>query len=174
MDTASEEQSEQAPDGDLSLRDAAELYEVSVRTLAQRLRACEVAGYKTRGAAGREWRVPQQALEVAGYRRRPDSAHAGTGTDALDRLRQDLAVARRLAAAERRRADDLDRRLGHALLEAGRLRTALAAATGAPEATGAALEPDAARWLKAALTSGAALRRDARTSLPDVPRQIHV
>ena len=45
-------------------------------------------------------------------------------------LRGELAAAQRRAQAERRRADDLDRRLGHALLQCGQLRAALAAATG--------------------------------------------
>ena len=170
MKIASQEHQEQAPDGDLSLRDAARLYDVSARALAQQMRFGVLAGYKTRGAAGREWRVSRTSMEDEGYRRR-GATGLMTHADELSRLREDLAAAQRLAAAERRRADDLDRRLGHALLESGRLRTALAAATGDAQATEAALDADAARWLIAAVTGGSGPRRRSGLSVGGVPTQ---
>lgn len=173
MYTASQEHLDQAPDGDLSLRDAARLYDVSARALAQQMRFGVLAGYKTRGAAGREWRVSRTIMEDAGYRRRCTTGLT-TQADELSRLRDDLAAAQRLAASERRRADDLDRRLGHALLESGRLRSALAAATGEAQPTEAALDADAARWLIAAVTGGSGTRRRTGLSGGDVPAQSRV
>ncbi len=100
-----------------------------------------------------------------GYRRR--SALVGSSDDdghELVRLRHELAAAQRAAGAERRRADDLDRRVGHALLECGRLREALAAATGEQQATETDLDRVTANWLLNAITSGATLRREADAS----------
>jgi len=121
------------PPSDLTLQHAAALYAVSARTLAQHVRCGQLPAYKTAGATGREWRVKKEALSAAyPYRQQP-------GADAPEhplvvQLRGELVAARRAAAAERRRAENADRRLGHALLECGRLRTALAAATGTQNA----------------------------------------
>ncbi len=147
---------------DLTLREAAELYDVTVKTLALHLRCEQLVGYKSRGATGREWRVTRDAQDNAGYRRRPASADRENDDDVeLVRLRLELAAAQRAAGAQRRRADDLDRRLGHALLECGQLRQALAAATGEQQATETDLDPGAARWLLDAVASGSTLRREA-------------
>ena len=115
------------PACDLSLHEAAAVYAVSARTLAQHIRCGQLPAYKTAGATGREWRVTREALAVA-YELR-QLAEAPEHPLVLQ-LRRELDAARRAAAAERRRAEDADRRLGHALLECGRLRTALAVATG--------------------------------------------
>jgi len=129
MDAAGHLSVHDEPANDLTLRDAAALHAVSARTLAQHIRCGRLPAYKTAGATGREWRVTKESLSAAyPYRQQP-------GADAPEhplvvQLRRELDAARRAAAAERRRAEDADRRLGHALLECGRLRTALAAATG--------------------------------------------
>jgi predicted DNA-binding transcriptional regulator YafY len=131
---------------DLTLREAAELYDVTVKTLVQHLRCGQLVGYKSRGAAGREWRVTRDALDDAGYRLRAQAAGAALSEgNELAQLRQQLDTAKRTASAERRRADDLDRRLGHALLECARLRAALAAATGEQDETPSALDSGSAR-----------------------------
>ncbi len=109
--------------------------------------------------------MTRDALDDAGYRRR--SASVGCDNDDRDelvRLRHELAAAQRAAGAERRRADDLDRRLGHALLECGRLREALAAAIGEQQALETDLDAVSARWLVNAITGGATLRREADAS----------
>ena len=117
------------PAGDLTLHDAAALYAVSARTLAQHIRCGQLPAYKTAGATGREWRVSQDDLVAAGYPlRQPPGATDAPESPRVVQLRRELEAARRAAAAERRRAEDADRRLGHALLECGRLRTALATA----------------------------------------------
>ena len=136
-------------DADLTLHDAALRYDVTARTLAQHIRCGQLPAYKTRGTTGREWRVTPAALRAAGYRLRPAAPQDPAADDPLvAELRRELALARRTAAAERRRADDLDRRLGHAQLECGHLRTALAAATGQEQdPADADLDTPTARWL---------------------------
>ncbi len=161
MDSASPEHGQQEPPAALTLHEAAGLYDVTVKTLSLHLRCGRLSGYKARGAAGREWRVTADAMDQAGYRRRAESvgvldeeAVSGRDGQELVRLRQELAVAKRASLAERRRADDLDRRLGHAQMECGRLRAALAAATGADAPSEPQLDADAAGWLIAAVTAG--------------------
>ena len=122
-----------APAQDLSLHDAALAYEISARTLAQHVRCGQLPAYKTHGVTGRQWRITREALDAAGYRPRPMPATAAEEDPLVTRLRRELVTSRRAVAAERRRADDLDRHLGHALLECGRLRAQLTAAT-SPEA----------------------------------------
>ncbi len=115
---------------DLSLQEAAELYDLALRTLGNRVRVGEIEAYKTRGPWGAEWRVRAQALEAFGYQRRPALATPTPGCISSERfedLERQLATARRAIAAERNRAEEADRRLGKALLETGRLRAALAA-----------------------------------------------
>lgn len=144
---------------DLTLREAAELYQVTVKTLAHHLRCGQLLGHKTGGATGREWRVTRGALDDAGYRARADGAAEGSpAAEEVARLREDLRAARRAVSAERRRADDLDRRLGHALLECGRLRTALTLAAGGQEPAEPDLDPGTARWLITAITGGATIQ----------------
>jgi len=137
------------PLSDLTLHQAAELYAVSARTLAQHIRCGRLPACKTTGAHGREWRVTRGALAAAGYLpRQPAAAGDVAEPPLVGQLRREASAARRSAAAERRRAEDADRRLGHALLECGRLRAALAAAT-APQGacTQADLDSAEARWV---------------------------
>lgn len=122
---------------DLSLQEAADLYEVALATLARKVRLGQVSAYKIRGPWGREWRVSRHAMEAAGYRRRPPAAESTDPRVAA--LEQQVAHLRRVVAAERYRADRADRELGSVMLECGRLRSALARAQG--------VEPDApAAW----------------------------
>jgi excisionase family DNA binding protein len=135
--------------GDLTLHEAAALYAVSARTLAQHIRCGQLPAYKAAGATGREWRVNRDDLVAAGYLPRPP-APVAVEPPLVTELRRELSTARRAAAAERRRADDLDRRLGHAMLEAGRLRAALPAATGESHRPSVDLESQSARSLVSA------------------------
>ena len=153
----------EGPECDLSLHDAAQLYEISARTLAQHIRCGQLPAYKTHGATGRHWRITREALDAAGYRPRPAPVQTTAEDLVVSRLRQELATARRSAAAERRRADDLDRRLGHALLQCGQLRTALAEATGQTPPAEVDLDAGTARWLISAITGS---RADARHAPP--------
>ena len=119
------------PVSDLTLSEAAALYAVSARTLAQHIRYGQLPAYKTSGATGREWRVASPDLAAAGNPPRPrTSVEEAAEQPLVMQLRRELTAARRAAAAERRKAEDAYRCLGHALLECGRLREALAAATG--------------------------------------------
>ncbi len=142
---------------ELTLRQAADLKRVTVKTLSLRPRCGQLAGYELRGASGREWRVTMNAMDVAGYARRDEDA--GDHGEEFVRLRQEVTIPRRAAAADRRRADDLDRRLGHALLECGRLRSALAAETGEQPPTEPELDAGTARWLISAVTGGSTFER---------------
>ena len=134
-------------EADLTLHDAAALYAVSPRTLAQHIRCGQLPAYKTAGATGRQWRVTREALDAAGYpvRMPPEDP-------LVAELRRELSAARRSAAAERRRAEDADRRLGHAMMECGRLRAALAVANGS-DLPPAEIDLDSAtsRWLVSAV-----------------------
>ena len=151
------------PPVDLTLREAAELYDVTVKTLSQHLRCGQLAGHKSRGATGREWRVTRDALDEAGYQQRVVTGEVAVSeADELVRLRQELGIARRAASAERRRADDLDRRLGHALLECGRLRGALAAAGVEQEPVELDLDAGTARRLMTAVNGGARFQTSRR------------
>jgi excisionase family DNA binding protein len=127
---------ESAGADDLSLQEAAELYEVPYKTLGLRVRYGEIEAYKARGPWGREWRVSREALEAFGYRprevREPGAADQPDDLRA-QRLEKELAAAKRAAAAERNRASAADQRLGEALLECGRLRAALRAVGASPE-----------------------------------------
>ncbi len=113
---------------DYSLSEAAELYELSIRTLGNRLRNGEIPGCKTRGPWGDQWRVTSQALEAFGYQRRQAPQPAvdeDMRTPALAELERELLAARRAAAVERNRADEADRKLSEAMRELGQLRAAL-------------------------------------------------
>ena len=147
------------PAGDLTLRDAAALYAVSARTLAQHIRCGQLPAYRTSGAAGREWRVTREAL--VGYPpRQPPNAAEDPEPPLVAALRRELTAARRAAAAERRRAEDADRRLGHAMLECGRLRAALAAVSREQDtSTAVDLTSGEARELVNALTGTSTAQR---------------
>ncbi len=118
---------------DLSLREAARLYDLSLTTLGRRLRNGEIEAYRSEGPQRGEWRVSAKALEAFGYRRRAASEPVPTeeASDArrINRLEREVLAARRAAAAERRRSDQLSREHDEALTEIARLRAALAAET---------------------------------------------
>lgn len=156
MDRSLRDRTSPEPLSDLTLHDAAALYAVSARTLAQHIRCGRLPAYKTAGATGRQWRVTRDALDAAGYQARvPPTATEEPEHPLVTQLRREVSAARRLAAAERHRAEDLDRRLGHAMLECGRLSAALMAGTGqehrSPEPD---LNPSAANWLVTAVRGG--------------------
>jgi hypothetical protein len=115
-------------DRDLSLQEATQLYEVSLRTLRNRVRCGEIPAYKTRGPWGQEWRVNGRTLEAAEYARRPVVLGTDDGDPRVAALEEELATLRRVVVAERQRADRADGELGYAMLENGRLRSALAKA----------------------------------------------
>ncbi len=118
---------------DLSLQEAAQLYDLSPKTLGRRLRNGEIEAYRSEGPQRGEWRVSAKALEAFGYRRRPASEpvpkEEASDARRLNRLEREVLAARRAAVAERRQSDDLSRRLDQALTEVARLRAALAAET---------------------------------------------
>jgi len=159
--TSSQDREHAEPPSDLTLYDAAEIYAVSARTLAQHIRCGQLPAYKTAGPTGREWRVTRDALDVAGYAARVVPRESDAPEPPLVvALRRSLSAARRSAAAERRRAEDADRRLGHAMLECGRLRAALAAATGeSHRPIEVDLDSKTARWLVDAARGDAHLRQ---------------
>jgi hypothetical protein len=120
--------SEEAPDGDLTLAEAAQQYEVSLRTLRQRVSLGDLPAHKVSGARGKEWRVASSTLHHAGYRLRlVDLTDAGSPSPEVRRLTEALAL-------ERARSADLDQRLGYALLAVGRLRGRLREAGIDPDA----------------------------------------
>lgn len=115
---------------DMSLQEAARLYDLSLPTLGRRIRNGEIEAYKSEGGNRGEWRVTTKALEAFGYKRRsgpaptkPEDTHE---TRKLKQLQRELAAARREAEMQRRRAEQKDRELGEALMLVGRLRAALA------------------------------------------------
>ncbi len=101
---------------DLSLQDAATLYDVTLRALRRRVTLGEVAAYKGRGVRGREWRVAASALTQAGYRLRATPGEKDEGAQVGVRRLTEALV------AERARSARLDGELGYALLTIGRLR----------------------------------------------------
>jgi hypothetical protein len=105
----------------LSPRAAAERYDLVAQTLVLKLRLGEIPGYKVRGPRGREWRVSTAALEAYGYRPREQQASREPSPEVAE-LQATIRELRRTVAFERRRADELDRLLGEASLEIGRLR----------------------------------------------------
>ncbi|WP_129337956.1 helix-turn-helix domain-containing protein [Cellulomonas endophytica] len=130
---------------DLSLTEAARVYDVPVTTLRRRVGRGEIPAYKVRGVRGYEWRLSRRALDEraaadARTPRGPSASTASAPDPGDDRpagchrvLEQELVALRRAAAAERHRADRADRELGHALLESGRMRSALEQAGRAAE-----------------------------------------
>jgi len=153
MDRSPRDRSSTEPPSDLTLHDAAALYAVSARTLAQHIRCGQLPAYKTAGATGRQWRVTRDALDAAGYPARvPPAVTDAPEHPLVAELRRELSAARRSAAAERRRAEDVDRRLGHALLECGHLRAALDAAYGKDQPPAEVnLNSATTRWLLSAV-----------------------
>ena len=120
-------------DRDLSLQEATRLYDVSLRALRNRVRCGEIPAYKTRGPWGQEWRVNGRTLEASGLRRRPVELGMTDSDPRVAALEAELATLRRVVVAERERGDQADRELGYAMLECGRLRSALAKALQHPE-----------------------------------------
>ena len=124
------------PMTDLSLREAAQYYDLSVRTLGQRIRNGEIEAYKNEGDNRGQWRVSRRALERFGYRLRTATpaqrVHETADRSTVRKLERELASARRAESSQRSRAEQTDRRLGEALMEIGRLRAALAAETNRP------------------------------------------
>lgn len=117
----------------LSLQEAARLYDLSLPTLARRIRNGEIEAYKSEGENRGEWRVSAKALDAFGYKRRVQPAEEESA-DTLEarklrQLQRELAAARREADLQRKRAEQKDRELGEALMLVGRLRAALAAET---------------------------------------------
>ena len=110
-----------------SLREASRLYGVELATLRNMVRRARIDAYKARGPWGREWRVTRATLEAMGYGPRAACRSASEDDKQFAHLERELRAARRTAAAERSRADEVDRRLGEALMESGRLRAALLA-----------------------------------------------
>lgn len=107
------------------LHQAAQAYNVSVGALRSRARTGGLRAYKVAGAHGREWRVSLRSLQAIGFSRRVPADACDEERARVLELEAELAVARNLLAGERWRADRADQELGHALLEVGRLRSAL-------------------------------------------------
>ena len=129
----------------LSLREAAQRYEVSLATLRVRARRGELAQVKVRGPWGPEWRVTSESIELLGYRPRgavPQESGQGDHATTVARLEHDLRAARRSAALERRHAEEADRRLGEVMMECGRLKGLLAEATRTCSTCGTELSHD--------------------------------
>lgn len=125
MDDQKERQASALEAPGLSLQEAAARYEVSLRTLGNRVRVGEIYAYKVRGPWGDEWRVTPAALEAFGYQPRTRSVADAAADPQVLQLQRELDGARRAAAVERNRAEEADRRLGEALMECGRLRALL-------------------------------------------------
>ncbi len=103
---------------ELSLAEAAALFDVSLVALRRRVSLGEIAAYKVDGVRGREWRVSASALQQAGYAPRTSELTEGETEGAqleTGRLTEALL-------AERARSKRLDSELGYALLTIGRLR----------------------------------------------------
>ncbi len=101
---------------DLSLQDAARLYDVTLGALRRRVTLGEVAAYKDQGVRGGEWRVTASALTQAGYKLRATQGTKDKGAQVEVRRLTEALV------AERARSTRLDGELGYALLTIGRLR----------------------------------------------------
>ncbi len=116
------------------LHEAAHTYDTTVAALRARARRGALRAYKVGGPHGREWRVSLRSLQTGGYGLRPVAPSPEARAQELE---QQMSGLRRRLDHERRRADRADQELGLALLEAGRLRAALARATAAgADATG--------------------------------------
>ncbi len=101
---------------DLTVADAATLYDVSSATLRRLISAGELGAWQVRGQRSREWRLSGAALEAAGFRRRAEDQRAPSLAELEVRLLTEALT------AERARAARLDGELGYALLTVGRLR----------------------------------------------------
>ena len=102
--------------GDLTVAEAARLFDVSLKNLRRRISLGEIPGYQQRGVRGPVWMVSVEAMERAGYARRVVDLTAGESAEAQ------VVWLRRELEAERARSAELNRRLGYALLTTGRLR----------------------------------------------------
>ena len=140
--------------GAYTLAEAAEVWEVSHRTLRRRLAAGEVPGaYKLPGAKGESWRIPAAALGQLGYKRRnveppapvappppplptPAERIASQLGELLDAERKALASARDMYADAKAEQARLEERLKAAKADTDRERA---------RADALAVELDAAR-----------------------------
>ncbi len=114
------------PNVEISLAEAAHRYGVSLRTLSQRVRLGQIPACKVRGVRGREWRVLPRDLEQFGLVAVCDRLVADAPADDEGvLLRRHVQTLESRLAAEQHRAAPLDQRLGHAMMECGRLRAAL-------------------------------------------------
>lgn len=116
------------------MAEAAERYQVSIRTLGQRVRLGEIEAHKVRGPWGSEWRIAASALEAFGYRlpagkqsKPAADEHKSGDAPETGRLRTKVAALTRAVAVERNRAEAADRRLQEALAEIASLRARLPA-----------------------------------------------
>lgn len=109
-----------AQDDELTLAEAARLFEVSVGTLRRLIGADALPAHRVSGVRGREWRVSTSTLEQSGYARRTTIDLTDEGSE-LRRLSEALRF-------ERNKVAQLDNELGYALLTIGRLRAKLQAA----------------------------------------------
>lgn len=143
---------DKSPDN-VSLREAAEILGVHMRTVRRRIERGELPGEKIAGIRGEEWRIPRNALEGGHALRQPDSIL--TKLDELSRAIAERQRALAPTAAEleerRRRDEQLEQaltgnmvRVAEMAEELGTARSELAAALAdRDEATGdrdAALE----------------------------------
>lgn len=98
----------------LSIDEAARQYGVSTSTLYRKLQGGSLAGaYKVGTPRGSEWRIPTDALEASGYRRKAEPIAPPPTTPEVSELVQALRVVTDALTAERRllnaAAEDRDR-----------------------------------------------------------------
>ncbi len=101
----------------LALSEAAQLYDVSLRSLRRLITLGGIPAHKIKGARGQEWRVTAATLDAAGYAPRLIDLTQAEDPNSSEVRRLTQA----LVAAQARNAE-LDGRLGYALLTVGRLR----------------------------------------------------
>jgi hypothetical protein len=113
-------------DEELSVQQAADRFELSAASLAQRLRLGEIGARKVRGPHGGEWRVTASALEALGYRRRSSPLSAALDREQLlrnlERLRKALETELHRCASQQAGLERIQtelRALEEALAEAG-------------------------------------------------------
>ncbi len=88
-------------DEELTVKQAADQFELSASSLVQRLRLGEIEARKVRGPHGDEWRVTGSVLEALGYRRR--NSPPGAAVLDAERFRRHLQRLRKALKVERQR-----------------------------------------------------------------------
>jgi hypothetical protein len=88
-------------DEELTVKQAADQFELSASSLVQRLRLGEIEARKVRGPHGDEWRVTGSVLEALGYRRR--NSPPGAAVLDAEQFRRHLQRLRKALKAERQR-----------------------------------------------------------------------